>query len=148
MNYCFANECVIACGGFECGTDHGVDCGTCEGMTHCRNNRCIRARIYRDCGTDGGVDCGTCSEGLVCAAGAGVCVPEIRPANQDYFCKEGDVHACFDGWSEDWLEDCDETSYCSATCQPPLYVYRKGLRTCILQFVLRGDHEIVSQHQA
>ena len=58
----------------QCGTDHGVACGTCAGKTICDPmNHCQAVCVNKDCGVDQGVACGTCNSTDYCEAADGKC---------------------------------------------------------------------------
>jgi len=77
------DDCVAACGGFECGSVGDCDCGTCGDGMKCEGHQCIPACIpacnNKECGPDGcGGTCGECDDDEECWGGicVGLCEPQ------------------------------------------------------------------------
>jgi len=60
------NKCSNPCDNLECGSNEGMDCGSCNGNSYCKYNSCVNPCYQMQCGEDQNIECGICSESDTC----------------------------------------------------------------------------------
>ncbi len=66
-DYCENNICKTPCENMDCGTDHGINCGSCKTGWHCNDeNLCYDPCEDYECGENEGVSCGVCTGMTYC----------------------------------------------------------------------------------